>query len=156
MGKGTFGLVKIATNTLTNEKVAIKILEKSKIKCQADIDRIKREIKILKMMRHPNIIKLYEIIELPKQIYLVTELCEGGELFKYICDKKKLSEAEAKKIYRQLLNVIEYLAKLRIVHRDIKPENILFDNQMNIKIVDFGLSNTWSKGERLKSACGSP
>lgn len=103
-------------------------------------------------MDHPNVIKLYEIIETPKEIYLVMELCKGGELFDYINKSKRLTEEEARRIFKQLISAIEYLARTRVAHRDIKPENILLDDNKNIKLVDFGLSNTWSKGERLKTA----
>jgi 5'-AMP-activated protein kinase catalytic alpha subunit len=156
LGKGTFGQVKLGTNVNTGEKVAIKVLDKCKIKDSADIDRIKREIHIMKLLRHPNIVRLYEIIETTKQIYLIMELCEGGELFDLICKKKRLEEDEARTIFKQIFKAIEYLARVRVVHRDIKPENILFDKNMNVKIVDFGLSNTWKQGERLQTACGSP
>jgi serine/threonine protein kinase len=146
----------LGTNTFTGEKVAIKVLEKWKIRDEAQLNLIKREIKILKLMDHPNIIKLYEIIETPKEIYLVMELCKGGELFDYINKSKRLSEKEARRIFKQLISAVEYLARTRVAHRDIKPENILLDDNKNIKLVDFGLSNTWNKGERLKTACGSP
>lgn len=82
LGEGTFGKVKLGTHILTGEKVAIKILEKSKIKDKSDIERVTREIHILKIMRHPNIIQLYEIIETPKQLYLIMEMADRGELFK--------------------------------------------------------------------------
>ena len=84
MGKGTFGKVKLATHILTNEKVAIKILEKARIKDRKDIERISREIKILKKVRHPNVIQLYEIIETETELYLIMEYCISGELFEYI------------------------------------------------------------------------
>lgn len=107
-------------------------------------------------MRHPNIIQLYEIIETPKQLYLIMEHAERGELFKYIVRNKRVEEKVACKFFQQLISGIEYLAKVRVVHRDLKPENLLLDFDNNIKIVDFGLSNTWKEGERLKTACGSP
>lgn len=84
MGKGTFGKVKLATHTLTGEKVAVKILEKDKIKDKKDVERITREIKILKKVRHPNIIQLYEIIETESELFLIMEFCSTGELFDYI------------------------------------------------------------------------
>lgn len=84
LGKGTFGKVKLASHTLTNEKVAIKILEKNRIKDKKDIERISREIKILKKVRHPNVIQLYEIIETDSELFLIMEYCQNGELFDYI------------------------------------------------------------------------
>ena len=122
----------------------------------ADVERVTREIHILKLIRHPNIIQLYEIIESPKYLFLVMEfLCEG-ELFDYIVKKKRMDEDEACKVFDQIVSGIEYCHKLKIVHRDLKLENILIDYDQTIRIVDFGLSNTYKSGEKLKTACGSP
>ena len=142
---------------LTSEKVAIKILEKDKIKEQADITRVMREIQILKIVRHPNIVQLYEIIETSRQLFLIMEFVSGGELFNYIVKKKRLENREACRFFHQILAGIEYLHSIKICHRDLKPENLLLDENMNIKIVDFGLSNTYKKSsDTLKTACGSP
>ncbi|CAD8162002.1 unnamed protein product [Paramecium pentaurelia] len=156
LGLGTFGLVKLAIHQITQEKVAIKILEKSKIIDVADVERVSREIHILKLIRHKHVIQLYEIIETKKYIFLVMEFCDGGELFDYIVKHQKLSEIEACKFIQELISGIEYIHKLNIVHRDLKPENLLLDYQKSLKIVDFGLSNTYKQGEQLKTACGSP
>ncbi|CAG9334066.1 unnamed protein product [Blepharisma stoltei] len=156
IGEGTFGKVKLGTHILTNEKVAVKILEKDRIKDASDIERVSREIKILKMLRFPHIIQLYEIIETPKQLYLIMEFASGGELFDYIVARNKVNEPQACIFLQQILYGIEYLHKLGVVHRDLKPENLLLDEEKNIKIVDFGLSNTYKPGETLKTACGSP
>lgn len=156
LGQGTFGVVRLGTHILTNEKVAIKILEKVKIVEEADKKRVEREIKILKCLRHNNIIQLYSVIQKVTSIYLIMEYASGKELFDYIVLKKRLQETEACKFYQQILSGIEYLHKLRIVHRDLKPENLLLDSKKNIKIVDFGLSNLYNKGQLLKTACGSP
>ncbi|CAI2383582.1 unnamed protein product [Moneuplotes crassus] len=160
LGEGTFGKVKLGTHVLTGEKVAIKILEKSRIfnvkDSKGSIERVTREIHFLKLMRHPNIVQLYEIIETPKQLYLIMEMADNGELFKFIVKNKRLNEKIACKFFQQIISGIEYLSKVRVVHRDLKPENLLLDFDHSIKIVDFGLSNTWKHGERLKTACGSP
>ena len=137
-------------------KVAIKILEKWKIEDINDIERVAREIHILKIVRHPSIIQLYEIIETPQRLFLIMEHCCNGELFNYIASKKHLQELEACRLFQQLINGIEYLGELGIAHRDIKPENLLLDEEKNLKIVDFGLSNTFKKNEKLVTACGSP
>jgi serine/threonine protein kinase len=136
--------------------VAIKVLEKDRICDVADVERVSREIHILKLIRHPNIIQLYEIIETPKKLYLIMEHASGGELFDYIVKHNKLQEREACAIFQQIISGVEYIHKLHIVHRDLKPENLLLDQSQEIKIVDFGLSNTYKQGETLKTACGSP
>jgi 5'-AMP-activated protein kinase catalytic alpha subunit len=156
IGEGTFGKVKLGKHTITGEKVAIKILEKDKICDVSDVERVAREIHILKLIRHPNIVQLYEIIETPKQLYLIMEYASGGELFDHIVARTRLSEPEACKFYQHIVSGIEYIHRLNVVHRDLKPENLLLDHNGQIKIVDFGLSNTYRPEELLKTACGSP
>lgn len=107
-------------------------------------------------MKHNNIVHLYDTISSKKHIYLITEYADAGDLFDYICKHKKIDEEQACFIYQQLLSSIEYIHKLGIVHRDIKPENILLDNENTIKLVDFGLSNTYKHGCLVQTACGSP
>ena len=159
IGEGTFGIVRLGINKQTNEKVAIKIMEKEKILQYEDKTRVEREIKILKCLHHPNIVHLYNVIQTEKSIYLIMEYITGKELFDYIISKKKLEEIEACKFYQQIISGIEYMNKLKIVHRDIKPENLLLDEKNNdLKIVDFGLSNLYNSknNNMLKSSCGSP
>ena len=122
----------------------------------ADIERVTREIHILRRIRHPNIIQLYDIIETKRQLFLITEYAKGGELFDYIVSKQRLPEDQACKFFQQIIYGVEYIHKLTIVHRDLKPENLLLDYNDTIKIIDFGLSNTYNNGERLKTAGGSP
>ncbi len=151
LGEGTFGKVKLATNVQTNEKVAIKILDKSRIESSEDIKRLEREICILKKIRHKNIIQLYEIMESRKNLYLVMEYCEGKELFDYIVLKSRLSEMEACKLYQEIIDGVEYLHIQNIVHRDLKPENLLLDYKKSIKISDFGLSTIYSNDKLLNT-----
>ena len=156
LGEGTFGIVVLGTHQITGEKVAVKILDKEKILQETDKSRLEREIKILKNMRHNNIVHLYDVKETPTSLYIIMEYICGKELFEYIICNKKLSELEACKFYQQIISGIEYLGKIKVVHRDIKPENLLLDNKNNIKIVDFGLSNSYPKNQLLITACGSP
>ncbi|CAK9013029.1 Serine/threonine protein kinase OSK1 (OsK1) (SUCROSE NON-FERMENTING-1 related protein kinase 1A) (SNF1-related kinase 1A) (SnRK1A) [Durusdinium trenchii] len=160
LGEGTFGKVKRGTHTLTGETVAIKILEKSKIKSEADLTRVTREIKILKKTRHDNCIRLLEVIDTPRQIFLMMEFLEGGEVFDYIVKNQRLAEPEASQFFKQILDGVSYLHKINVIHRDLKPENLLMQRLPNgehqIKVADFGLSNTNENDVLLKTACGSP
>ena len=158
LGKGTFSVVKLGEHMETKQKVAIKILDKEKIKTKEDLARIQREIKILSMLEHPNIIKTYKISETPKKYYIIMEYCEGGELFDYIVEKERLDESEASIFFYQLINALEYIHSKGIAHRDLKPENLLLSQKKkNIKIIDFGLSNFFENGNNcLETPCGSP
>ena len=172
MGEGTFGKVKLGIHIPTNEKVAIKILEKSKIEDNDDLKCINREISFLKTLNHINIISLYEIIENSEYYYLIMEYAEN-DLFSYIVENNYLSEEISSLFYYQLINAIEYIHKNKIAHRDLKPENILLTrNNSILKIIDFGLANSYKKNNTsnkninnindendnflLKTACGSP
>ena len=156
IGEGTYGKVKLATHKITNEKVAIKILDKFKLTNKENKERINREIEVLKKVNHYNIIRLYSVIENNNKIYIIQEYASGMELFKYVLINKKLSEREACLFYQQIISGIEYLHKLGIAHRDLKPENILLTNSKVLKIIDFGLSVFYTKNEVLKTHCGSP
>ena len=158
IGEGTFATVRLAINKQTGEQVALKIMDINKIQ-KEDRIRIEREIKVLKNLRHPNIVHLYSVEQIEDIIYLVTEYVKGKELFDYIVMKKKLSENESCLFYQQIISGIEYLHKLKYVHRDIKPENLLINEETKeLKIVDFGLSNVYNNSNKflLESACGSP
>jgi serine/threonine protein kinase len=157
LGKGTFGKVKLGIHIPTEERVAIKILEKSKIKEKDDLERVIREMEIIKQFNHPCVIQVYEILEDSKTYYIIMEYCEGGELFNHIVNKRRLSDEEASYYYFQIINGIEYIHSHNIVHRDLKPENVLLTKEKKIKIIDFGLSNFYSKeGSLLVTPCGSP
>ena len=159
IGEGAFGSVHLGINKQTREKVAIKILDKSKLKKIENKIRFEREIEILKQLKHPNIVQLYSVIETERQIFLIMEYLKGKELFQYIILKKKIPEDEACIYFQQLISAIEYLHNLKIVHRDIKPENMIINYKTKeIKLLDFGLSNIYGEkpDEMLSTACGSP
>ncbi|PWN49730.1 Pkinase-domain-containing protein [Violaceomyces palustris] len=155
LGTGSFGKVKLAVHSLTGHRVAMKIINRRKISSMDMGGRVKREIQYLKLLRHPHIIKLYEVITTPSDIIMVIEYA-GGELFQYIVDRGRMSEEEARRFFQQIICAIEYCHRHKIVHRDLKPENLLLDEYLNVKIGDFGLSNIMTDGDFLKTSCGSP
>mmetsp|Transcript_15120 Transcript_15120/g.28448 ORF Transcript_15120/g.28448 Transcript_15120/m.28448 type:complete len:723 (-) Transcript_15120:60-2228(-) len=156
LGIGAFGKVKLATHCVTGHKVAVKILNKAKIKQLGMEEKVQREINILHLCTHPHIIRLYEVIDTPTDIFLVNEYVSGGELFDYIVSKGRLSSDEARNFFHQIISGVEYCHFQKIVHRDLKPENLLLDSNLNIKIADFGLSNLMRDGDFLRTSCGSP
>uniref|UniRef100_A0A7S2WHL7 non-specific serine/threonine protein kinase n=1 Tax=Eucampia antarctica TaxID=49252 RepID=A0A7S2WHL7_9STRA len=156
LGIGAFGKVKLATHAVTGHKVAVKILNKAKIKQLGMEEKVQREINILHLCTHPHIIRLYEVIDTPTDIFLVNEYVSGGELFDYIVSKGRLSADEARNFFHQIVSGVEYCHFQKIVHRDLKPENLLLDSNLNIKIADFGLSNLMRDGDFLRTSCGSP
>ncbi|XP_024016886.1 SNF1-related protein kinase catalytic subunit alpha KIN10 [Morus notabilis] len=156
LGIGSFGKVKIAEHALTGHKVAIKILNRRKIKNMEMEEKVRREIKILRLFMHPHIIRLYEVIETPTDIFVVMEYVKSGELFDYIVEKGRLQEDEARNFFQQIISGVEYCHRNMVVHRDLKPENLLLDSRCNVKIADFGLSNIMRDGHFLKTSCGSP
>lgn len=156
LGVGTFGKVKTARHQLTGHKVAVKILNRQKIKNLDVVGKIRREIQNLKLFRHPHIIKLYQVISTPTDIFMIMEYVSGGELFDYIVKHGKLKEAEARRFFQQIISGVDYCHRHMVVHRDLKPENLLLDQNLNVKIADFGLSNMMMDGEFLRTSCGSP
>jgi len=156
LGMGAFGKVKYATHTFLKMPVAIKAMQRKRIEKQNMTAKVHREIGFLRKCNHPNVIRLYEAINTPDDIFLVTELSSRGELFDYIIEKGRLVPHEAAHYFRQLISGIEYLHANHICHRDLKPENLLLDANMNMKIADFGLSNLMRDGDFLRTSCGSP
>ncbi|XP_076307208.1 5'-AMP-activated protein kinase catalytic subunit alpha-2-like isoform X1 [Tachypleus tridentatus] len=156
LGVGTFGKVKTARHQLTGHKVAVKILNRQKIKNLDVVGKIRREIQNLKLFRHPHIIKLYQVISTPTDIFMIMEFVSGGELFDYIVKHGKLKESEARRFFQQVISGVDYCHRHMVVHRDLKPENLLLDSNLNVKIADFGLSNMMMDGEFLRTSCGSP
>ncbi|XP_059091412.1 5'-AMP-activated protein kinase catalytic subunit alpha-2-like isoform X2 [Tigriopus californicus] len=156
LGIGTFGKVKVGFHQMTGHKVAVKILNRQKIKSLDVVGKIRREIQNLKLFNHPHIIKLYQVISTPTDIFMVMEYVAGGELFDYIVKHGKLKESEARRFFQQIISGVEYCHRHNVVHRDLKPENLLLDQKLNVKIADFGLSNMMTDGEFLRTSCGSP
>eukprot|EP00232_Nephroselmis_pyriformis_P004979 CAMPEP_0182903420 /NCGR_PEP_ID=MMETSP0034_2-20130328/31260_1 /TAXON_ID=156128 /ORGANISM="Nephroselmis pyriformis, Strain CCMP717" /LENGTH=515 /DNA_ID=CAMNT_0025038291 /DNA_START=214 /DNA_END=1761 /DNA_ORIENTATION=+ len=156
LGIGSFGKVKVAEHILTGHKVAVKILNRKKIKAMDMDEKVRREIKILRLFMHPHIIRLYEVIETPTDIFVIMEYVKSGELFDYIVEKGRLLEDEARSFFQQIVSGVEYCHRNMVVHRDLKPENLLLDSRNNVKIADFGLSNVMRDGHFLKTSCGSP
>ncbi|CAM8975874.1 unnamed protein product [Rhodiola kirilowii] len=156
IGIGTFSKVKIADNVLTGHKVAIKVISRRKIKSLEMEEKVMREIKILRLFMHPHIIRLYETVETPTDIYVIMEHVDCGELFDYIVQKGRLQENVARKFFQQIIAGVEYCHKNMVAHRDLKPENLLLDSEGNVKIADFGPSNIMRDGHFLKTSCGSP
>jgi len=156
LGIGSFGKVRLAEHQLTGQKVAVKILNRNRIR-QLDMDeKVRREIKILKLFYHPHIIRLYEVIYTPGDIYMVMEFVPGGELFDFIVSNGRLSEPRARAMFQQLISGVEYCHQHMVVHRDLKPENLLLDAEQQLRIADFGLSNVMKDGDFFKTSCGSP
>lgn len=153
LGEGSFGKVKLAY--FKQNKVALKIIATNKLKQDDMRGRIDREIQFLRLLRHPHIIKLYDVIKSNEEIIMVMEYA-SNELFDYIIQREKLPENEARRFFQQIISAIEYCHRLKIVHRDLKPENLLLDEKLNVKIADFGLSNIMQDGNFLKTSCGSP
>ncbi|NWH61652.1 HUNK kinase, partial [Geococcyx californianus] len=161
INKGSFAKVMEGMHIPTGEKVAIKVIDKRKAKQDSYIlKNMKREPWIHQMVKHPNVVRLYETLETDNFYYMMMELCLGGDLLDRICDKKRLTEREVRRYTRQILSAVEHLHCKGIVHRDLKIENFLLDENNNIKIVDFGLSNTAKfeslSQELLHTQCGSP
>ncbi|GMH01465.1 hypothetical protein Nepgr_003304 [Nepenthes gracilis] len=159
LGEGTFAKVKFARNTETGEHVAIKILDKEKVLKHRMINQIKREISTMKLIRHPNVILLYEVMASKTKIYIVLEFVTGGELFDKIARKGRLKEDEARKYFQQLINAVDYCHSRCVFHRDLKPENLLLDKNGVLKVSDFGLSALAQQVREdglLHTTCGTP
>ncbi|KAJ1703612.1 hypothetical protein LUZ63_003391 [Rhynchospora breviuscula] len=159
LGEGTFAKVKFARNVDTGDSVAIKILDKEKVLRHKMIGQIKREISTMKLIKHPNVICMHEVMASKTKIYIVMELVTGGELFDKITSKGKLKEDEARKYFQQLINAVDYCHSRGVYHRDLKPENLLLDSSGVLKVSDFGLSALHQQVREdglLHTTCGTP
>lgn len=158
LGQGTFAKVHYARNLDTGFSVAIKIVDKEKVLKVGMIEQIKREISVMKLVRHPNIVELYEVMASKTKIYFVMEYAKGGELFNKVA-KGKLKEEAARKYFQQLISAVDYCHSRGVYHRDLKPENLLLDEQGNLKVTDFGLSALAESKRQdglLHTTCGTP
>ncbi|KAK7882474.1 hypothetical protein WMY93_028648 [Mugilogobius chulae] len=155
LGKGNFAVVKLAKHKVTKTQVAIKIIDKTRLN-PSNLENIYREVQIMKLLNHPHIIKLYQVMETKDMLYIVTEYAKNGEMFDHLTSHGRMSEDEARKKFWQILAAVDYCHRHHIVHRDLKTENLLLDANMNIKLADFGFGNFYNAGEPLSTWCGSP
>lgn len=159
IGEGTFAKVKFARNSETGEPVAIKILDKEKVLKHKMAEQIKREIATMKLIKHPNVVRLHEVMGSKTKIFIVLEFVTGGELFDKIVNHGRMQEDEARRYFQQLINAVDFCHSRGVYHRDLKPENLLLDAYGNLKVSDFGLS-ALSKQVRddglLHTTCGTP
>uniref|UniRef100_A0A915KU61 non-specific serine/threonine protein kinase n=1 Tax=Romanomermis culicivorax TaxID=13658 RepID=A0A915KU61_ROMCU len=155
IGKGNFAVVKLGKHDITKSKVAVKIIDKTSIDSE-NLRKVYREIQILKQLVHPHIIRLYQVMENDSKLFIITEYASGGEVFEYLRKNNRMSEREARKVFRQIVAAVAYCHTLNIAHRDIKAENLLFSETLDIKLVDFGFSNYAPEETLLQTWCGSP
>ncbi|KAL7191532.1 hypothetical protein ACSBR2_023583 [Camellia fascicularis] len=158
LGQGTFAKVYYCKNLTTSESVAIKIINKDQVKKEGLMDQIKREISVMRLVRHPNVVELKEVMATKQKIFFVMEYIKGGELFAKI-SKGKLNEDSARKYFQQLISAVDFCHSRGVSHRDLKPENLLLDENGDLKVSDFGLSalpeQLWNDG-LLHTQCGTP
>ena len=156
IGKGAFGKVTLGIHKLTGKYVAIKTIEKSYMKDEFSRKKVFREVYILKKIRHANVIRLLEVFESSKHLLIVMEFAGGGDLLQYVKKHKRLSESEAKTVFRQVVYGIGHIHSRSVLHRDIKLDNILLDQDHGVKICDFGVSKIIDKSVTIKEQCGTP
>ncbi|XP_013403241.1 hormonally up-regulated neu tumor-associated kinase [Lingula anatina] len=166
LGRGSFAKVKLGLHLLTGEKVAVKCIDKKKTREDSYVRKhLRREGKIMSLLRHPHIVQLYEVMETPNTYYLVTELCQGGDLMDHIVSRGRLSEKEVRLHMRHVVSALDHMHKAGVIHRDLKIENFLLDEKKEIKIIDFGLSNCFlnsgchdnrAMAAMCSTQCGSP
>nr|CDS29252.1 serine:threonine protein kinase [Hymenolepis microstoma] len=155
LGSGNFAKVKLAQHITTKKEVAVKVIDKGKLN-HASLNKLFREVNVMKQLNHPNIVKLYEVIESDRHVYLVMEFAANGELFEYLASNGRMREKDARIKFRQIVSAVQYCHQKNIVHRDLKAENLLLDADFNIKLADFGFSNAFRADKKLDTFCGSP
>ncbi|CAN1142063.1 CBL-interacting protein kinase 18 [Linum perenne] len=158
LGQGTFAKVHYARNIQTGASVAIKIIDKEKVLRVGMMEQIKREISVMRMIRHPNVVEFYEVLATKTKIYFVMEYVKGGELFNKVA-KGKVNPDVARKYFQQLISAVDYCHSRGVSHRDLKPENLLLDENENLKVTDFGLSALAESKKQdglLHTTCGTP
>eukprot|EP01025_Chloroclados_australasicus_P061445 TRINITY_DN80714_c0_g1_i1.p1 TRINITY_DN80714_c0_g1~~TRINITY_DN80714_c0_g1_i1.p1 ORF type:complete len:544 (-),score=79.95 TRINITY_DN80714_c0_g1_i1:307-1764(-) len=162
LGKGAFGVVRVAVDKSTGERHACKTISKAKLVVKEDVEDVEREVAIMNLVAgHPNIVTLHDTFEDKHFVHIVMEMCEGGELFDSIVESGKYSEKKAATVFAAMVNMIHHCHELGVMHRDLKPENFLLpskDKQKpeNIKATDFGLSIFFKPGEHMRELVGSP
>ncbi|KAJ4709375.1 Non-specific serine/threonine protein kinase [Melia azedarach] len=156
IGEGTFAKVKLGVDTTNGRYVAIKVIDKHMVLETNLKYQVQREIRTMKLLHHPNIVRIHEVIGSKTKIYIVMEYVSGGQLSDKLSYAKKLSEPEARKLFQQLIDAVDYCHNRGVYHRDLKPENLLLDSKGNLKVSDFGLSALRKPGNMLTTACGSP
>lgn len=156
IGEGTFAKVKLAVDSTDGRPVAIKIMDKKKVMQSHLKDQVQREIRAMKLLHHPGIVRIHEVIGTKTKIYMVMEYVSGGQLADKLSYAKKLSESTARRIFHQLIDAVDYCHNRGVYHRDLKPENLLLDGKGNLKISDFGLSALQKTASLLTTTCGSP
>ncbi|OHT00553.1 CAMK family protein kinase [Tritrichomonas foetus] len=156
LGSGATGKVKLAQRKDNGDQVAIKIIKKSQFDVKPDMQKkIRREIALMRLLDHPHLLKLIEVCESPRHLYMVLEYASNGELFDFLVLRKKLEPSIALEFFRQLIYGLDYLHQHGICHRDLKPENLLLDQYNRIKIADFGFAR-WMQTNIVETSCGSP
>ncbi|XP_050375060.1 CBL-interacting serine/threonine-protein kinase 21 isoform X3 [Argentina anserina] len=156
IGEGTFAKVKLAFDSTNGKYVAIKILDKHMVMETKLMNQVQREIRTMKLLNHSNIVRIHEVIGTKTKIYIAMEYVSGGQLSDKLLYAKTLSEGEARKLFQQLIDAVDYCHNKGVYHRDLKPENLLLTSNGNLKISDFGLSALRKPGDLLTTKCGSP
>lgn len=156
LGSGHFAVVKLARHVFTGEKVAVKVVDKTKLD-EVSKAHLFQEVRCMKLVQHPNVVRLYEVIDTQTKLYLILELGDGGDLYDYIMKHEGgLPEDVARKYFRQIVRAISYCHQLHVVHRDLKPANVVFFEKAGVvKLTDFGFSNKFLPGQKLETSCGS-